>query len=117
MKAGRAPRFPREALRLAKQFLILLEITPEIVRYGNGQATNMRHSSKPVLIVSTAALMSETLTDPVCSPANARFARSSRPETLPRCVGSGTYVGFNVASMTACEISQVWMLRPPCVQN
>src|SRR3954464_2535873 len=116
MKARRAPRFPREALTLAKAISYLLVITPEIVRY-NGQATNIRHSSKPVFIVSTAALMSETLTDPVCTPANARFAGSRSRETLPPCVGCGQYVGFDSAATTACEISQVWMLRPPCVQN
>src|SRR5207248_247203 len=60
--------------------------------------------------------MSERLAAPVDSPANARFARSSRPETFPRCVASGTYVGFDSASMTDCEIRQVWML-PLCVQN
>src|SRR5437868_341509 len=61
--------------------------------------------------------MSERLTAPVDCPDNAKFARSSRPETFPRCVESGTYVEFDSALMTVCEISQLWMMPPLCVQN
>src|SRR5262245_9794783 len=56
-------------------------IAPGELIYRIGQVTNILHSSKPLLIALTAALMSEMLAAPVGSPANARFARSSRPDT------------------------------------